>query len=454
MKDIAGIPFEWARFDKDGQPQNDPKIPAGTTDLIVVSHGWKNSEADATELYTKLFTNFAEETKDDPAYAARQLAIIGVLWPAKQFDRAMTNISASGAQAGGALSAGSSATAADSEKAMQEAIDRAAAFFDEPGEAGEIEKLRALTGRLEKNEKGAKEEFVGALRRMLDPDGQAAGMKSDDDASRKFFGGNAERIFDQAKQSAPASTQDSTAPVAAKNPNAPVGSASGQEAGFFGDLVSGAANSVANLLNLTTYFKMKIRAGTVGSKGVAPLVDRLAAQVQRVHLVGHSFGGRLVTAAAADSTTTKIHSLSLLQAAFSHNAFSRTRAGFFRKVVDGRRVNGPILITHTKNDRAVGLAYPAASRISLDKKLGFGDADDEFGGIGSNGAQQMDADEIFTGAKTLVEVKGAYDFKAGKLHNLESSQFIVDPEDPKRDAHGFIHVRQVAWAISRAFVSA
>ncbi len=454
MKDIAGIPYDWARFDKDGQPLNDPRIPAGTTDLIVVSHGWKNSEPDATDLYTKLFTNFANSTKGDSAYAARKLAIIGVLWPAKQFDLAMTNVGASGAKAGGALSAGSSATAADSEKAMQEAIDRAAAFFDEPGEAEEIAKLRTLTERLEKNEKGAKEEFIGALRRMLDPDGQAAAMKSDDDASRKFFGGNAERIFDQAKQAAPASTQDSTAPVAPKDPKAPVGSASGQEAGFFGDLVSGAANSVANLLNLTTYFKMKIRAGNVGSKGVAPLIDRLAAQVQRVHLVGHSFGGRLVAAAAADSKTTKIHSLSLLQAAFSHNGFSRTRDGFFRRVVDGKRVNGPILITHTKNDRAVGLAYPAASRISLDKKLGFGDADDEFGGIGSNGAQQMDKDEIFTGANTLLEVKGAYDFKAGKLHNLESSKFIVDPGDPKKDAHGWVFVPQVAWAISRAFVTA
>jgi hypothetical protein len=453
MKDIAGIPFDWARFDKDGHPQNDPKIPADTTDLIVVSHGWKNTEPDATALYTQLFTNLAEVTKADPDYAARKLAIIGVLWPAKQFDLAMTNIAASGTKAGGTLSAGSPA-AADSEKAMQEAIDRAATFFDEPGEVEEIAKLRTLTERLEKNEKGAKEEFVAALRRMLDPKGQAAAMKSDDDGSKKFFVGNAERIFDQAKQAAPASTQDSTAPVVAKNPNAPVGSASGQEASFFGDLVSGAANSVANLLNLTTYFKMKIRAGTVGSKGVAPLINRLGEQVQRVHLVGHSFGGRLVTAAAADSTTKKIHSLSLLQAAFSHNGFSRTREGFFRKVVDGKRVNGPILITHTKNDRAVGLAYPAASRISGDRILGFGDADDEFGGIGSNGAQQMDKDEIFAGAKTLVEVKGAYDFKAGKLHNLESSKFIVDPTNPKHDAHGFIYVPQVAWAISRAFVSA
>ena len=63
-----------------------------------------------------------------------------------------------------------------------------------------------------------------------------------------------------------------------------------------------------NVLNFTTYFEMKARAGTVGKNGVAPLIDRLAPQVQRIHLIGHSFGGRVVTAAAANSTTDKIAS--------------------------------------------------------------------------------------------------------------------------------------------------
>jgi len=195
-----------------------------------------------------------------------------------------------------------------------------------------------------------------------------------------------------------------------------------------------------------------MRAGTVGSKGLAPLIDRLAAHVERIHLAGHSFGGRLVTAAATDSKTPKLHSLSLLQAAFSHNGFSRSRNGFFRKLVDARRVLGPVLITHSKFDRSVGLAYPAASRINGDKTQAFGGADDEFGGIGSNGAQHMDEGEIFDGAQTMLEVGGAYQLKGGKLHNLESSAFIVDPADSRRDAHGFVFVPQVAWAISRAVI--
>ena len=72
-------------------------------------------------------------------------------------------------------------------------------------------------------------------------------------------------------------------------------------------------------------------------------------------------------------------------------------SGFFRSVVDQQRVKGPILVTHTKNDKAVGVAYPLASRISGDKTAAFGDENDEFGGLGRNGAQQMQAGETVPG---------------------------------------------------------
>src|SRR6185437_11606440 len=97
---------------------------------------------------------------------------------------------------------------------------------------------------------------------------------------------------------------------------------------------SGIKAGAMRFLNYFTYYEMKERAGTVGRKGVAPLVDRLAGSVERIHLVGHSFGGRVVTSAASGSSTSKIQTLSLLQTAFSHNGFSRSMGGFFRDVVD------------------------------------------------------------------------------------------------------------------------
>ena len=65
--------------------------------------------------------------------------------------------------------------------------------------------------------------------------------------------------------------------------------------------------------------------------------------------------------------------------------------GHFRKVVDAKRVAGPIVITHSKNDTAVGLAYPIASRINNDVTMAIGDENDKFGGIGRNGAQKMES---------------------------------------------------------------
>jgi pimeloyl-ACP methyl ester carboxylesterase len=196
---------------------------------------------------------------------------------------------------------------------------------------------------------------------------------------------------------------------------------------------------------------MKQRAGTVGKSGVAPLIDELANQVEGIHLVGHSFGGRVVTAAAANSTTKKLFSMSLLQAAFSQNGFSKRRQGFFRSVIDNQRVAGPILVTNTKKDLSVGLAYPAASRISGDAASAFGGADDPFGGIGSNGAQQMEDHEISGLAARLESVNFAYKWEVGCIHNLKDDRFIVDPKGG--DAHGFVFVPEVAWAISRAVVA-
>ncbi|MDN5882797.1 MAG: alpha/beta hydrolase, partial [Nitrosospira sp.] len=182
-----------------------------------------------------------------------------------------------------------------------------------------------------------------------------------------------------------------------------------------------------NILNYTTYYEMKTRAGAVGRNGVAPLIDKLASQVQHIHLIGHSFGGRLVTAAAANSKNDKIASMTLLQAAFSQNGFSKSDAGFFRGVVDNQRIKGPVLITHTPNDRAVGLAYPLASRISGDKAMAFGDKDDVFGAMGRNGAQNMEDGETVVGQ--LLPVGENYAFQAGKYFNLEASDFIKNHKD-------------------------
>jgi hypothetical protein len=88
-------------------------------------------------------------------------------------------------------------------------------------------------------------------------------------------------------------------------------------------------------------------------------------------------------------------------------------------------VTGPALITHTDNDRAVGLAYPLASRIARQVAAGLGDANDRYGGIGRNGAQKTP--EAVNAV--LLGSSGSYTLERGGMYNLRSDDFISDHSD-------------------------
>src|SRR6185436_6529329 len=107
--------------------------------------------------------------------------------------------------------------------------------------------------------------------------------------------------------------------------------------GFFQSI----AGRVGQFLNLTTWYIMKDRSGIVGATGVAKAVRDIKASrpTIKIHLVGHSLGGRLMAACAKSlCTPPKLQpdSLTLLEAAFSHYGFSANNgdgtAGFFRDV--------------------------------------------------------------------------------------------------------------------------
>jgi hypothetical protein len=254
-------------------------------------------------------------------------------------------------------------------------------------------------------------------------------MKENDDGSAGFFAVDAETLFDNAQTPviAPA------APGGGKGGGSTLGD--GGAAGL-GDLLSGVQAAARRIANFATYYQMKSRAGTVGSKGVADLLKSVR-QIKpniRIHLAGHSFGGRLVTAASlALPANTQSVTMSLLQAAFSHNGLSggfgdKGEKGFFRALIDEKRISGPIIITHTKNDRAVGIAYPLASRIAGQNAAALGDQNDPYGGMGRNGAQNtVEADKT----STLGLPGTVYFFQQGKVHNI-SSDIIKDHSDVRR----------------------
>ena len=434
MNDIAGIPYVDAQFDKIGAIANPVTLPAGTTDVFVISHGWNNNAERARQLYGALFANFVAVAQPNDL-AGRNLAIVGVIWPSKEFDEL---VAVSGVPAGAEGAMGLRAADAGSRKVLEDKLDRMKEFFTEPAQVRALDEAKALLPDLE--DKGtARREFVSKIRSLLDP---AAANK--EDASDSFFKDDPNELMKNLKVDEDDLDDEVAAPGGGASLPLGVGTTARAPEGAAGlkEIVSGFKAAALNVLNFTTYFEMKARAGTVGKNGVAPLIDTLAPGVQRVHLIGHSFGGRVVSAAAANSNTDKIRSMSLLQTAFSHNGFSKRMSGFFRAVVDRKRVNGPILVTHTKNDKAVGVAYPLASRISGDRTAAFGDENDVFGGLGRNGAQQMDAGETVVGK--LLPLGGNYTFQVGKFFNLEASPFIT--------GHSDITGKEVAQAIRKAVV--
>jgi hypothetical protein len=276
----------------------------------------------------------------------------------------------------------------------------------------------------------ARREFVQSLRAILNPD-----EAHRDDGSFEFFMTEPDVLF-----------QRLTGAIPFDRPAGRGGATSvtgGGAAAFCGDLVGGITAAARRIANIATYLEMKTRSGTVGRAGVGPVVAqvRLKRPGLPIAMVGHSFGGRVITAAASTfPPDTPAISMLLLQTAYSHNGlaekFDGTHDGAFRTVLADRRISGPVLITHTKNDQAVGIAYPLASRISHDVASALGDANDPFGGMGRNGAQH-------TGAIVgTLHAKGApYQLQSGKVYNLLADTFIK--------GHSDVTGEQVAYACAQ-----
>jgi hypothetical protein len=419
-------------FTKDGRVFSEVQVDAllqglpGATDLLVLSHGWNNDRDEATDLYDELLGSLEKVGLPDSGRGS-EIAVMRVLWPSKKF--ALESL----IPGGGAASATS-----QSDAALIEALEdlkqdpfRLGETREDPTRAALVNRALELVPKLESS-LDARREYVQQIRALLDP-----GLASEDDASRELFELDPGHVFAAFSQ-----------PVAVL-PTASGGGAAGVSSGgaaFLGDLIEGAKAGARRLANFATYYSMKTRAGVVGAGGVASVLS----QARRVnpnlsmHLAGHSFGGRLVTAAAATfpKRDTRV-SLVLLQAAFSHNGlaakYDGKHDGAFRTVLSEVRVNGPVVITHTKNDQAVGVAYPLASRIARERSSAVGDQDDPYGGMGRNGAQHTP--EVDRSEAVLREAGAgvSYAFKVGKVFNLLADKTI--------SSHGDVRNTSVATAL-------
>ncbi len=408
---------------------------AEPADLLVLSHGWNNDIAEARRLYERLlgFLRQGIEGGVPPAAAGFAPSVFAVLWPSKKFaDRDLIP--------GGAAAVAPGVTSADLEAQLEGLQDA----FDTPGAEQRLARARELAPRLE-GDPEAQREFVDALRALFPaPDEEAAA-----ELPRETFELPGDEVLARlgTRPALPEPEIGDSGGAAVFAPGADAGELDAGQAMGLASLFSGIHAGARNFLNLLTYYTMKKRAGTVGAGGVHQLLRRLRQHRDdlRLHLVGHSFGGRLVTAAAdgpAGEPGLPVDSMSLLQAAFSHYGFARDwddagADGFFRGVATGHKVRGPVVVTHTVNDRAVGLAYPIASRLARQVAAALGGPDDVYGGIGRNGA--LKTPEAVSGR--LLAAGGEYAFEGGRFYNLDADAFITAHSDVARaeTAHAILN---------------
>jgi hypothetical protein len=395
-----------------------------TTDLVFISHGWNNDISEARQLYSDFFAALALVQKSQKVALNRKFAIAAIFWPSKRF-------ADSDLIPGGAASLSASLDAQLNAQLDQLKVILAA----DPSAAAKIEHARDQIAKLDVSQR-AQDDFVFALVSAL-PSPRNERDEGLDDAMIALKAGTTPGHTVLDRLSVP------------DFPAFPLPADSSGHALGLGGILDGIKSAASRLANYFTYYTMKDRAGIVGRTGVHQTIVDLQSSSPGIgiHLVGHSFGGRVVTAAANSLSASKsIASMLLLEAAYSHNGLAENwdglgNDGAFRSIIAVPKIGGVTSITHSVHDTAVGIAYPLASRIMNQVAAGLGDANDKFGGMGRNGAQHTP--EAFD--DVLLDVGIAYTpLAAGKtIRNLNG-----DGPSPKPTiaSHGDVAKPEIAWA--------
>lgn len=363
------------RFDAKGRPLSPEttdhllEAAAGATDVVVFCHGWNTSWYRATRLY-RAFLEQLQSTLDawpvDAAPRAEQGSkprhrstgsegwatpflpiFVGLAWPSLSWLRSSER---------GPTIGGSPEPASSADVELSGGIDLSSGLELSPGS-----EMRAGNPR-----SGAAESSDSA---DLADDGSVeleADWPAEAGAGQKTTGSGRESTD-------PAGNLPGFAGEAAIPENElelEYGDRAGTGPGAAGALGDWDPRSVVRVSSVWT---MKDRAGLVGLAGVGPLLGRLlGAGACRIHLVGHSFGARVMLSALASApahATRRVHSLLLLQPAvnawcFAEQVQGRDGIGGFRSVLE--RVELPPIATYSRHDGPLRRVFPLALRRRKD----------------------------------------------------------------------------------------
>jgi len=209
-------------------------------------------------------------------------------------------------------------------------------------------------------------------------------------------------------------------------------------------------------LRQLSFWTMKARARTVGETGVAGLLralQRSTTRPVRFHLMGHSFGCIVSSAAVAgknwEALDRPVNSLFLVQGALSLWSYSTSgmgEPGYFERIISQHRVSGPIVTTWSRHDGAVGNLYPLAARLARQVVLV---AYPRYGGVGAFGLQGV---STTVSEVTMGDVGADYAFAKSKVYNIDASG-VIKNGDGISGAHSDIAHPEVAHAAWQAVIA-
>jgi hypothetical protein len=407
---------------------------SGTQDLFVMSHGWGNSEEMADQLYDGMFP-LLHSSPGVPSSAR----FLGVYWPSLWFPD----------------------PPAEGERELSRTVD---ATPPPPGQADAAVSGKAIASSLADGFGKADRADVKRMGALVD-----AGIKGVEKGESQAvqqerldeFHSLLGKVFATTPAGDPTTGEDSGEAVlfTTDDPKAAygklstvMGSAPESDTQGIGDFFGKVWNGAKDALRVGSYFQMKGRAGDIGRSGLGSFLVALhtAAPGVRVHLIGHSFGARLVafSLAGIDSPEeSPVASLTLVQGAFSHWSFSDGSSDLgIQGALSGfqNRVKGPLCATFTSADWAVGNWYPKASFLAQQDNQDSEGAN-RWGGMGADGYRGVTARDL------SLPLTGRETFAPGEFHRADANFVINDTSQSSfAGAHSDIQKPEVAALIVAA----
>lgn len=413
--------------DADGSSASQAMLDALTapgsavTDVFVLSHGWQGDYDDAISQYDRWVGAADPDTADDGI----RPFVVGLHWPSKAWSDRELRSAPSGLLGDGPEPAADGMT-------VDEAVDEYAATLGDDADtraalAAVLTYASTVDPARDASAADALPTSVASAYRQL---AGAAGAEPGDDP---LLGGG----WDPAVAFAGALTGPA-------------------DDGLLGDgIFSKLREAILTPLRQLTFWHGKNQAREFGESGAADLVReimRATPATTRVHLMGHSFGTIVVSGAVRGPGARPappprpVSSMLLVQGAVSLWAFAESApavfgggSGYFADVVTPAFVSGPIVVTRSKWDYAVGKFYPLAVRLAGQYLLGD---EPKYGGIGAFGAVGVAGSVELPALAPGARVDGP--FTPHTLYNIDASGVIAHL-DGAAGAHNDLAHPELSW---------